>query len=731
MPTCDAAVAPGYHTRMQFYAHSRKAGDLREWHGLEEHLRAVAAIAETFAPSGWKEQARLAGLLHDAGKYQAAFQKYIAEDVEKGVQHAIVGAALAMRIGPTGLPAALAVQAHHGSLKNTTGLQNAVAADGGRLLRDAERDGLPPVFAKQSAPALPTQDRLALAMGTRFVFSSLVDADLLDTERWDKGEARQTADASILELADRVEASCRERARQAPDTALNRMRAEVLDSCLRSAELDQGTYTLTVPTGGGKTLSGLAFALRHAARKGLQRVIVVAPYTSILEQTVKAYRDALGEENVVEHHSNLDPDRETDRNRQACENWDAPVVVTTSVQFFETLYGARNRRCRKLHRIARSVVLLDEVQTFPEHLLKPIHAALDLLTGQFGASVVHATATQPRLALRKDAAAPREIVPGYREHFPVIAGRFRLEVLGSLDEPVSMDRLADEMRPCEQALAIVHRRGEAEELARLLGPECFHLSARMCAEHRTAVLDEVKRRLQAGQACRLVATQLVEAGVDVDFPVVFRALAGLETLAQAAGRCNREMRLGEPGRFVVFRAPSPPPAESLKRGLGEALKFFKRGLPDLADPDLFAAYSRALLLGLESNLDANDVLPYERKLDFPAVEERFRMIEDSGVPVVADHGEAWERVRDLREAETGADLRKGFRRLQRFTVSLHRHELDRLRALGVVEPVLRGADEKEAGAWVLKERVFPAVYDERFGFTSQGGEGYISEGVFG
>ncbi len=591
---------------------------------------------------------------------------------------------------------------------------------------------MPASLKPSSAPAIPAEalrNACWLAMATRFIFSALVDADLLNTEAWDREAERPKEAASLPELADRVEAACRERARKAPDTPLNRMRVEVLEACVQAAEHEPGAFTLTVPTGGGKTLSGLAFAFHHAARHCLRRVIVVAPYTSILEQMVGVYRAALGEENVVEHHSSLDPDTESDRNRQACENWDAPVVVTTSVQFFETLYGARNRRCRKLHRIARSVVFLDEVQTFPEHLLKPIHSALELLTTRFGASVVHSTATQPRLLAGTGKAVPREIVPGYREHFPVTAGRFRLEVLGDLYEAVSMEQVADEMGRCPQALAIVHRREEAEKLARLLGPECLHLSARMCAEHRTAVLREVARRLKAGEPCRVAATQLVEAGVDLDFPVVFRALAGLETLAQAAGRCNRELRLPGPGRFVVFRAPSKPPAASLKRGLGEALKFFNRGTPDLADPDLFAAYSRGLLFGLGDNLDANDVLPHERKLDFSEVEARFRMIEDAGTPVVADYGEAWDRVRDLQAGKTGDDLRKGFRRLQRFTVSLRAHEIARLRALGVLEPLLPWAEEAEANSWVLKERVRPEVYDRRFGFTAQGGEGYVEDGV--
>lgn len=723
---------------MTFYAHSKPNADKDQWQELREHLDAVGVLAEQFAPEEWKAHARLAGLWHDAGKYQLAFQRYIERDSEasnegvdgRRIQHAIVGAALARRKGMDLLPIALAVQAHHGRLKNESLLEDAIANTGTALLRDAERDGLPQGLLDAAVPQLPLigNDRLYLALATRFLFSSLVDADSLNTEEWDSGEARRTDFDSIATLAAKVQAACEEkssRALSADDSALNRMRAEVLRQCLVSAALPQGTFTLTVPTGGGKTLSGLAFALHHAARHDLQRVIFVAPYTSILEQTVKVFRDVLGERNVVEHHSNIDPDKETDRNRQACENWDAPVIVTTSVQFFETLYADDKRRCRKLHRIGRSVVFLDEVQTFPEHLLRPIHSALDLLVERFGASVVHSTATQPRLMLhgKQDARSrqiSREIVPNYAQHFPVIANRFRMEVLGDVKIPVSLDELAAAVGEHDRVLAIVHRRREAEELARQLGPECLHLSARMCAEHRTAVLAEVRRRLERGERCRLVATQLVEAGVDLDFPVVFRALAGLETLAQAAGRCNREMKLEQPGRFIVFRAPSKPPAKSLQRGLEETLDFFGKEFPDLADPDIFAKYSKLLLSNLgQGGTDALRVLAQERDLNFPEVAALFHMIEDSGQPVVADYGDAWKRVVELRH---DGPSRQAFRRLQRYTVSLQPPEIARLQVLGVLEPLLYTQDEaKRTTSWVLKEKVL-GVYDERFGFGWQGGE---------
>ena len=734
---------------MIFYAHSRPGSERKNWQELRKHLDAVAKKAAEFAPEAWKSHAHLAGLFHDAGKYQLAFQQYISVDAEASnesrnaprdnrVQHAIVGASNAWRKGVHTLPVALAVQAHHGNLKTLSLLEDAVANTGEALLRDAKRDGLPPDILEADVPQLPNQarDPLYLAIATRFLFSALVDADSLDTEEWDRGLQRDTACDSIADLAAIAAAACREKSQKAlarAPSALNQMRAQVLEECLGSALMPPGIFTLTVPTGGGKTLSGLAFALRHAARNSLERVIFVAPYTSILEQTVGVLRKVLGDRNVIEHHSNIDPDSETDRNRQACENWDAAVVVTTSVQFFETLYANDKRRCRKLHRIGRSVVFLDEVQTFPEHLLKPIHSGLDLLTEHFGTSVIHSTATQPRLTMRGkkepiSGQESREIVPNYAKYYPVIRDRFRMEVLGDVNAPVSLQELVEAVKLNPRALVIVHRRKEAEDLARLLGPDCLHLSARMCAKHRTAVLDQVRELLQKAKPCRLVATQLVEAGVDLDFPVVFRALAGLETLAQAAGRCNREMLLPEPGRFIVFRASTPPPAASLRRGMDEALDFFRRGLPNLSDPELFPKYTKRLMSSLgQDGADVRQVLAYERQLDFPEVAARFRMIENSGTPVVADYQDAWQRVLELRQH---GPSRQAFRRLQRYTVCLQPQEITRLHRLGVLEPLLPGWDasgkQKEASSWVLKQAV-AGVYDPRFGFSWQGGERFEPE----
>jgi CRISPR-associated endonuclease/helicase Cas3 len=724
---------------MAVYAHSRPFPEKEGWQELRKHLDEVAALSAEFAPEALKSQAHAAGLWHDAGKYQVAFQRYIGVAPEasnetnpaaNSVPHSAAGAALALeRFGQddlNGLALALVIEAHHGALKPLRSIAAVVEQRGKMLLSDARKGGLPPALEAIEIGAIPPSHFFAMAI--RMLFSALVDADLLNTEAWDRGESRIPRGEEISVLADRLETACREHCSNAPPSAVNEMRREVYEACVAQATEPPGCFTLTAPTGGGKTLSGLAFALRHAASHNMRRVIVVAPYTSILEQTAHVYRDILGGTNVVEHHSNLASAQDTDRNRQACENWDAPVIVTTSVQFFESLYAAHKSQCRKLHRVARSVVLLDEVQTFPVGLLQPIHLALKLLVEQFGVTVVHSTATQPLLAadksvLPKSVQQPlRQVVPDFARHFEVVRDRFTLHRVGDLQVPLSLEEVVESLREHPTVLAIVHKRKEAQQLAEILGPECLHLSATMCAEHRTAVLNDVRTRLKVGIPCRVIATQLVEAGVDIDFPVVFRALAGLETLAQAAGRCNREMKGKEPGRFYVFRAPSQPPAGSLRLGMNIALdSYFQDGDADLNDPHLFPKYARQVLK--LQDIDGERVMEPENEFDFPCVAERFRMIDDAGVPVVAPYGEATAHVARLRREGPSRD---GFRRLQRFTVPMRPQELDRLYALGFLEPVFKGdsvtsQEDRRGVLWAVREDV-PAIYDERFGFGWEAGE---------
>lgn len=688
-----------------WYAHSVTGAPVERWHRLEEHLKETARRAEEFAGAfspGW---GRLAGLWHDAGKYRLAFQDMIRKDAEahvrEKVDHGSVGAVLALERKVQ--PLAFVIAGHHGGLGDCERVRERLAAKAG-LLAEARRDGLPgwvegEVFA--AAPEWVRSDRRKLALWVRMVFSAVVDADFLDTERFYKGAERELPRAELGVLLERLVQHLAEKEAAALATPVNEMRARILRACREAAMQAPGVFTLTVPTGGGKTLSSLEFALRHAIEHQLRRVIVVIPFTSITEQTAGVYRQALGEGNVIEHHSNVDPDRETRTNRLASENWDAPVIVTTSVQFFESLYANRPSRCRKLHRVARSVVVFDEVQTFPAKLLEPIRDVLGNLVADYGVSVVFCTATQPALGLDK----AREIVREAAREFAVVAGRCRIE-LPRAGEVTEWEELAAELRAREQVLAIVNRRDDAEKLARLTGSDCLHLSARMCAAHRSAVLEDVKRRLKAGERCRVVATQLVEAGVDVDFPEVFRAFAGADSLAQAAGRCNREGLL-EAGHVRVFFPVSEPPAGFLRTAAQIARMMWEAGILNLKAPGTFERYFELLYSRVEQD---PGVMAAERGLCFEQAAEKFRMIEEKGEAVVAPYGEGQRRAEEIR---CDGVSRLGLRRLQPFVVNLYRQEIERLVEAGAIERL----DDR---LWTVVKG-FEHIYDrKRFGFGWKG-----------
>ncbi len=685
------------------FAHSLAGRPLEEWQTLEAHLTQAANLAEAFASPfapGW---GRPAGLWHDAGKYSRAFQLHIDVDpdahVNGTVDHSSAGALIAReRQAPL---LAFVIAGHHGGMPNSEDLASRLAAKD-ELLPEARRGGLPPWIEREPVPPPPDwlSDRNQFSLWIRFLFSALVDADFLDTEKfYAHGVERDLgARPGLPELKLRLDEYMARKTAASERTPMNDLRSRVLEACRHKAEMPPGAFTLTVPTGGGKTLASLAFAIDHASKHGLRRVIVVIPYTSIIEQTADDYRDALGKEAVLEHHTNVDPDKETPSSRLASENWDAPVVVTTSVQFFESLYANRPSRCRKLHRIAQSVVVLDEAQTVPTNLLAPIKHTLTELTTHYGATVVLCTATQPILL---DAAT--EILPDPKREFAVVADRCEV-LMPQGDEPVRWEALAAELSAHKQVLVIVHRRDDAQILAQLAGDDCLHLSARMCAMHRSKILSEVKRRLKEGAPCRLVATQLVEAGVDLDFPEVYRAFAGADSLAQAAGRCNRE-GMGA-GRLHVFVAPTKPPRGILRTAEAQARTMWTMGKLDLKSPATFSEYFTRLYSVAEQ--DARGVMAAEREQRFEDVSAQFRMIEDSGQPIVAPYGEWQERVEDVRLRGVSRDR---MRRLQPYLVSLYRKEIEALASAGALERI---AD----AFWA----VVPGfrVYSPRWGFAWQG-----------
>lgn len=720
-------------------------------HDLLDHLEGVAVRAKEaaglFDSGPWAE---LAGLWHDLGKHSQAFQDMIRSaagldahlEAPSGKRdHSTAGALLAVRAfgEQGGLPLAFVIAGHHAGLVDRmdlgTRLQQkahllAPALQGGGTTLADRPVPPPPGFLRPVAG----QDRDALFRSyefwVRMLYSALVDADFLDTEDFHEGKTKRGrpyyrgAGEPLALLKPRLDRYMTGKqagatAAGALKSAVNQVRDQVLDSCRTRARNPPGVFSLTAPTGAGKTLAGMAFALEHALRHGLRRIIVVIPYTSIIEQNARQYRDVFGPGNVVEHHANLDPKRETFQNRLACENWDAPVIVTTSVQFFESLLANRSSRCRKLHNIARSVVIFDEVQTLPVGHLIPIVDLLRELVRNYSVSVVLSTATQPALAQRSSGLSTRfpgfdritEIVPDVRSTFAELR-RVAVRWPASLETPVTWEELATEAGGEERVLIIVHKRDDARTLVRLLPPDTMHLSALMCAAHRSRVLSRIRRMLKwTKKPVRVVSTQLVEAGVDLDFPVVYRAFGGFDSIAQAAGRCNREgTLLPNLGQVRIFVAPTLPPRGTPARA-ARAAQVLLAGNPGLdpLNPEIFERYFREVYFAAPSQ-DEKGIQRERAAWKFKTVAERFAMIEDDGSePIVVPYGAARQRLDDLRRL---GPSRQRLRALQPYIVTLYPQQRKALEDAGAVELL--------ADTVLVLKGTHRGLYDGTFGLVLDG-----------
>lgn len=721
---------------------------LEPYHG---HLNKVAWWAAKFAsemfPEGSEEAEAawkwgwLAGLWHDLGKFAPEWQVYLkkkagadvhGDEVAERMDHSSAGAQLAdVEIPFFGRLFAYLLAGHH------AGLIDGIAPTSSSLEQRLQKvlpplPLLPPGIAEAAVNLPPVRLVLrsggSLAFFTRMLFSALVDSDFLATEAFMSPGQRESRSSpeqphpSIAELEKVLTNYLR--AFPEPTTPVNRIRADILYHCLNAAERAPGLFSLTVPTGGGKTLSSLAFALKHARLHGLRRVIYVIPYTSIIEQNARVFREALADlgcDVVVEHHSNLDPDAEhqTVTSRLAAENWDARIVVTTNVQFFESLHANRSSRCRKLHRLARSVVVLDEAQSLPVEFLASCLSTIKELTEVYGTSVVLCTATQPAVVRRDEfpigLPKPQEIMPDptglHRALRRVVAKR----IPGKLDDSGLVGRILNE----RQVLCVVNTRRHARELFDLLPDDGsrFHLSALMCAEHRTAKLKQVRSSLAAGLTVRLISTQLIEAGVDIDFPVVYRALAGLDSITQAAGRCDREGRLTATngragGRVYIFEPPALPPAGFIRSTAASAAEILAGEPSDLLAPDAVEDFFRTHYWKHADATDAKCILEcwpdLNRRATHLSVEEaaretllgfrfrtcaeRFQLIDDSYTePVIVPYGETGDALwRKVRETHDPAQLRYLSRKLQRYTVTIPRPQHLRLRDAGILLPAHDG-----------------------------------------
>lgn len=703
----------------------------REPYGLDAHLRAVASLAaqnaHRFNSADW---AYLAGLWHDLGKYRPRFQHYIrqvsgfeADAHIKGeagkAPHSTAGALLACaRFGMLGRVLAYLIAGHHAGLYDWSSKNSNLEY---RLQQQNSRDEFDEALAQQ--PPADILDHRAFvpdlraipggsggfALWVRMLFSCLIDADRLDTEAYmDADKSAQRSNWPDMQaLLDQFDPFMASKSITAETTPVNLLRADILRQCREKAQDAPGLFSLTVPTGGGKTLSSLAFALEHAKRFGKRRIIYVIPYTSIIEQTADIFRFIFADA-VIEHHSNAetDPEKENHKSHLACENWDAPVVVTTNVQFFESLFAAKTSRCRKLHNIVDSVVVLDEAQLLPPEFLQPILDALNLLTKHYGVTVVLSTATQPALSTREYFDAKnnmrgldnvREIISDPGALYKALE-RVNVHLPADWDARMSWDALSEEINRRDSVLAIVNRRKDARELWQRMPEGTLHLSALMCGEHRSHIIRQIKKRLKDGILTRVVSTQLVEAGVDLDFPVVYRALAGLDSLAQAAGRCNREGRLAQ-GEVVVFIPPQPAPPGHLRKAEDacRSVLYGHAGKP--LERDLFAKYFEKLYHAC--NLDAHGVgelLKVDGQtlaVNFRTAAEKFKLIqdEDSASVIVRYCGldgsdKTIETLLDMLKKE--GPKRWLMRKLQRYTVTIHRREVMTLLAQGDVEEVIPG-----------------------------------------
>ncbi len=721
---------------MEYIAHTRNQQGKRQ--DLLEHLRNVADMAAQFAtPFGAADGARIAGLFHDIGKFNPAFQQYL-RDAEAGVvkpggpDHKGAGAVWAVQQKIDLL--AFLIAGHHGglpaqkTLKNAwlpgkmkdNEVQTAIQTAQRELATEWSRIDATKAFPSWLSKATPYEAELFL----RMLFSALVDADFLDTER--HFTAGNVPDREGYPTLPELWAWFQENQQQLSgqkQNLLNQLRHEIYAQCVAAAGWDPGFFRLTVPTGGGKTRSSLAFALAHALAFNKERVIYAIPYMSITEQTADVFREIFDSHNlraVLEHHSGVtasDPDNPTLEEiwaKLASENWDAPLIVTTTIQLFQSLLAAKTTPCRKLHAIANSVIILDEVQTLPPHVLATILDVLRQLVARYSVTVVLCTATQPALDDQPDFKG----LPGVREIIPDPARLFKALQRVQYQWPQNdvkwaWEQVAERMRTERQALAIVNtRRDAAALLAALDDSSALHLSTWMCGAHRRAVLADARQRLKDGAPCLLVSTQLIEAGVDIDFPLVLRAMGPLDSIAQAAGRCNREGNLPRLGQVVVFipeEGNIPPGA--YRTGTDVAAKLTRSGTVDLHDPAVYHQYFEDYYRHLD--LDLKKVQPMRKLLDYPEVAARFQMIDDATVPVIVPYAYAQAEIADLtvKLRQHPEQARKLLRRLQPFMVSLRQHEIIQAQKRGM-------ADELAEVPGIYEWR---GKYDDKRGIVLDGG----------
>lgn len=719
-----------------FISHKRESDGVEQ--SVKEHLENTAKMAREFAHQfNGDDYAYTAALLHDIGKYSKEFQRRILEGGKK-CDHSTAGAKEAAKINKFGRIMSYCIAGHHSGLPNygsitDVGMEGTLNARLNKQQKDfpAYEQFFNEINLKginfHAAPDIKHYSKnnigFILSFYIRFIFSCLVDADFLDTEAFMSNNsidrsANYDFESFRKQLNDKLSSF-------KSDGLINEYRKKILDDCIEKARLDKNLFNLTVPTGGGKTLSSLAFGINHLIENSMSRIIYVIPYTSIIEQTAKEFKGIFGDENVLEHHSNFDFDDNEDkvknRLKLSTENWDMPFIVTTNVQFFESLFAHKSSRCRKLHNIANSIIIFDEVQMLPTDYLKPCIEAIKQLVQNFSSTVVMCSATQPPFDKYFKELKPIDICENHIALYDIFK---RTEI--TMQDLIDSSSLAQELNKMEQVLCIVNTRKHALKIFSMLKEKgSFHLSTLMCPVHRKEVVQTIKQRLKDKLPCRVCSTRLIEAGVDVDFPIVFRAMAGLDSIIQSAGRCNREGKLNVDGRLVKGEVHIFIPENEFVEHQPEAFKrpistteSIIRNFEDITSPRAIEAYFNELYELTGEGIDKKRITDrlerdaYNFNFSFEDIAHDFKLIDDTAISVIIPYDEnACELIEKLRYSDYKSGI---LRSLQPYTVSIYEKEFKSLFSMGVFEFIFSGEITSKDSA-ILKKDLFKDLYDKNTG----------------
>ncbi len=686
---------------MEYIAHiDEKNGRIQT---VEEHLKGTAELAGKFAERfGKQDWGYCCGMLHDIGKYSTDFQKRIKGESIWKVDHSTAGARVCKEKGGKYSFLEYCVAGHHAGLADF-GSEYDDSGDstimGRRLKKISDYSAyeteieIPEIVSDPFDLSKTTNPDFSLSVFMRMIYSCLVDADFLNTEAFmNEGKGERNSGESMKILLEKLENHISGWLKNQDTDTVNGRRTEILRHCLEKGESSKGLFRLTVPTGGGKTVASLAFALRHAVQNQMDRVIYVIPYTSIIEQNAKVFRDILGSENVLENHSNVDYEVEHESSDEfralqlAAENWDKPVVVTTNVQFFESLFANKSSKCRKLHNIVNSVIIFDEAQMLPNDYLKPCIAMIEELMNHYGTSVVLCTATQPALRLFfQSKVSATELCPQMEEQF-----EFFKRTLFENIEVVTEERLIQKLKEEYQALCIVNTKKRAQSLySELKGDGVYHLSTSMYPAHRKRVLKKIRERLRENKKCILISTSLVEAGVDLDFRSVYRELAGVDSMIQAAGRCNREgRRKAEESKVFIFRFEEKENVLGQRQQIDVTKSLIADGR-ELSDIETITRYFEMLYHFKGDSLDKKNILDEftdkQKKYNFAKVGKEFKLIEQNTKTIFINKEEPAEEI--LRLLKERGFSRSGMRKASQYCITVYDQVFDKMYGAGMIRPV--------------------------------------------